>query len=130
MAKWVKGQSGNPAGRPKGSRHVLTEAVFKEFAAHWREHGVEAIDTLFQTRPDLYVQAAIRLIPQNIEVEAVEVRRSAVQYDTSELIAMLGEDPEANKPKAIPQDVPVVLEAEGASPSQPVLTGPVEPDGS
>jgi len=88
MAKWVKGQSGNPKGRPRGSRHLLTEAVFKEFAAHWREHGVDAINTLYETRPDLYVQAASRLIPQNIQVEATDARRSAIEFDTSELIAL------------------------------------------
>ena len=111
MAKWVKGQSGNPAGRPKGSRDKLTEAVFSEFAAHWKEHGIEAIGKVFETRPDLYVQAAIRLIPQNIQVEATDARRSAIEYDTSELIALAGE-----------------YKAEGVSAIEVDSTGAVEPD--
>ena len=73
---WKKGQSGNPAGRPKGSRDKLTESLYKEFLEHWGEHGMEAIDKMFKSKPEMYVQAAIRLVPTQHEVAMDDLRRS------------------------------------------------------
>src|SRR5262249_41637119 len=38
-----KGVSGNPAGRPRGSRHRLEESFVAALADDFHEHGVEAI---------------------------------------------------------------------------------------
>ena len=63
MPKWVKGQSENPAGCPRGSRDRLTEGVYRDLVNHWATHGLEAIGRLYADRPDLYVSAVVRLIP-------------------------------------------------------------------
>jgi Family of unknown function (DUF5681) len=36
------GQSGNPAGRPLGSRNKLSEAFLADFYQVWQERGIEA----------------------------------------------------------------------------------------
>ena len=36
---WKPGESGNPAGRPKGSRNKLSEEFVAEIYADWCEHG-------------------------------------------------------------------------------------------
>ena len=41
---WQKGQSDNPAGRPKCARNRLSESVLKELIIHWEENGLDAID--------------------------------------------------------------------------------------
>ena len=93
MASWVKGQSDNPAGRPRGSRDRLTEKVYKDIVDHWAEHGISAIEKLYETRPDLYVAAVVRLIPMTHQV-AVEHRRSAVEFSTQELPDMRAKEHE------------------------------------
>ena len=89
---WKKGQSGNPAGRPKGSRDRLTESVYKEFLEDWAEHGAEAIVKMRESKPELYVQAAIRLVPTQHEVAVDEFRRSIDEYSPEELVAMIAQD--------------------------------------
>ena len=37
------GQSGNPNGRPKGSRNKLSEEFLADMFADWQEHGPDAI---------------------------------------------------------------------------------------
>ena len=43
---WKPGESGNPAGRPKGSRNELSEEFVAEVYADWCEHGAVAIQTV------------------------------------------------------------------------------------
>ncbi|HKF93508.1 MAG TPA: DUF5681 domain-containing protein [Gammaproteobacteria bacterium] len=40
---WQKGQSGNPGGLSKGSRHKLTDAFIRALARDWKAHGEEVI---------------------------------------------------------------------------------------
>ena len=61
---WKPGESGNPAGRPKGSRNELSEEFVAEVYADWCEHGAVAIQTVRQTRPDVYVKVVALLSRQ------------------------------------------------------------------
>lgn len=40
---WAKGTSGNPAGRPAGSRNKLSEMFLEDLAADWERNGADAI---------------------------------------------------------------------------------------
>jgi len=57
MPAWQPGQSGNPKGRPKGSRNKLAEVFLSEMHADFREHGKEAIARARQENPALYLSA-------------------------------------------------------------------------
>ena len=70
---WKPGESGNPAGRPKGSRNKLSEEFVTELYADWREHGSEAIKSVRETRPDVYVKVVASLLPRQIEAEVTEI---------------------------------------------------------
>ena len=62
------GQSGNPAGRPPGSRNKLSEAYLKALADDFAEHGVDTIERLREDRPDIYVGAIGKLMPKLLEL--------------------------------------------------------------
>ena len=62
------GQSGNPNGRPKGSRSKLSEAYLQALANDFEEHGVDTIQKLREDRPDIYVGAIGKLMPKLLEL--------------------------------------------------------------
>jgi hypothetical protein len=53
---WKPGQSGNPAGRPKGARGKLSEDFFKALAADFADNGAAAIEKMRIERPGDYAK--------------------------------------------------------------------------
>jgi Family of unknown function (DUF5681) len=62
------GQSGNPAGRPAGSRNRLQGDFLYALAEDFREHGVEAIRIMRVERPAEYVKVVASLMPKELLV--------------------------------------------------------------
>ena len=62
---WQKGQSGNPLGRLKGARNLLSESVLKELISHWEENGSDAIDRTCKEQPAAYLRAVLSLVPKD-----------------------------------------------------------------
>jgi len=68
------GQSGNPLGRPKGSRNKLGEAFIEALHNDFQTHGVAAIQKVRETKPDQYLKVVAAVIPQ-------EVHHTVEDYD-------------------------------------------------
>ena len=66
---WKQGESGNPTGRPKGSRNKLSEEFINELYADWCEHGSGVLKTVRETRPDVYLKVVASLLPRAPGVE-------------------------------------------------------------
>ena len=69
MPPWKPGQSGNPAGRPKGARSRLSEDFFKALQADFETHGLAAIVSMRTERPNEYVKAIVALQTKEISGE-------------------------------------------------------------
>lgn len=63
-----KGQSGNPKGRPRGSRSRLSEDFLESLHAAWKERGREIIDRAIEQNPAAVITAIARLIPRDFQV--------------------------------------------------------------
>lgn len=85
-----KGQSGNPAGRPKGSKDKFNEMFWRDIVGAWHVHGAQAIDTMIADRPADFVKVAAMLIPKETEVTMRRV--SAAELSDDELAAIIRAD--------------------------------------
>lgn len=64
------GQSGNPAGRPKGSRHRLAEQFLQDLETTWKKHGLAAMERCATEEPVQFARIMASLLPKQIEVDA------------------------------------------------------------
>jgi len=68
------GQSGNPNGRPKGSRNQLGEDFISALQADFKAHGTEVIAEVRETKPADYLKVVASILPKE-----VNVNKSALQ---------------------------------------------------
>ena len=66
---WQPGQSGNPAGRLRGSRNALSEEVICALLRDFRQHGQKAVARVRQTQPAAYLKILALLVPREHKVE-------------------------------------------------------------
>lgn len=76
-----KGQSGNPNGRPRGSRHKLTEAVLKAYADDFAHNGIAAVEKVRATDPATYLRVIASLLPKELEATVRHVDANQLSDD-------------------------------------------------
>ncbi len=87
------GQSGNPKGRPKGSRNKLGEAFVADMLADWEEHGAKTIQKVREERPADYVKVVASILPKDVNVNVrplEELTDDQLRKQAEQLIAELG----------------------------------------
>jgi hypothetical protein len=63
----VKGQSGNPGGRPVGARNKLQGDFCNALAADFAEHGKRALEAARNDDPMGYIKVVASLMPKQVE---------------------------------------------------------------
>ena len=63
------GESGNPDGRPKGSRNKLGEAFIQDVYAKWQEHGSDALTKMIEQEPGAFVRVVAGILPKELVVK-------------------------------------------------------------
>src|SRR5262245_32825213 len=67
--RWQRGVSGNPAGRLRGSRNRLSEAVICALLRDFSMHGEKAIAKVRRTQPAAYLKVLALLVSREHKVE-------------------------------------------------------------
>lgn len=99
--KWKPGQSGNPKGRPKGSRNKLGEAFLEDMMASWQKHGTEAIERVIEERPQDYLKVIASILPKELNVNLSPIE----QMNDDELIHRIRELSEVIGPFLSPEGI-------------------------
>lgn len=69
LKPWKPGESGNPAGRPKGARNKFAQDFVQAFAEHWAVHGVKSLDHLAENDQATYCRIAVGILPKVVEMD-------------------------------------------------------------
>jgi hypothetical protein len=83
------GQSGNPAGRPKGSRNKLGEAFLADLYEWWQEGGATAIRAAALEKPHEVLKVVASLMPKEINLK--DDLSDLTDAELAALHAVLGE---------------------------------------
>ena len=63
-----RGVSGNPAGKPKGSKHKLQEDFVAALAKDFEANGAKAIEAVRTTEPAAYLAIIAKVLPKDVNV--------------------------------------------------------------
>jgi hypothetical protein len=65
---WKPGESGNPAGRPQGTRNRYSEDVLTVLANDWAAGGADVVARVRATDPSTYLRVVASILPKDVLV--------------------------------------------------------------
>lgn len=99
LIPWKPGQSGNPGGRPVGSRVKLQGDFMRELAEDFAKHGKSAIVEVRENEPAAYLKVVASLMPKEVEEKRAldnvpdEVIEAAIEMLTTLMKAQTADVP-------------------------------------
>jgi hypothetical protein len=86
--RWQPGESGNPDGRPKGSRNRLSELFWVDLHDAWVEKGKSAISRMIEDKPGDFVKVVASQMPKEFLVKGASLE-DVSDEELGEIIAAL-----------------------------------------
>ena len=86
---WQLGQSGNLAGRLRGSRNKLSEAVVCALLRDFSKHGEKAIARVRRDQPGIYLKVPALSIPRQDKLEHTNTIKTMTDEEIESAIAIL-----------------------------------------
>lgn len=93
------GKSGNPTGRPKGSRNKLGEAFIQALHDDFQDNGAATIAKVREEDPTAYVKVCASLLPKELKIERVdELNDEQLDQRIRQLASLIGVEIGASEP--------------------------------
>jgi Family of unknown function (DUF5681) len=64
--RWKTGESGNPGGRPKGSRNAFSLAFIGDLTASWAQHGPDILRKVAINDPSRFLGVCASVLPKDV----------------------------------------------------------------
>jgi hypothetical protein len=116
--RWPAGVSGNPDGRPLGSRTAFSQAFMRDLAVSWSKNGAKVLERVAKENPSGYFSVCARLLPADVAISIQAQSPVLDAHDLSILRAIRDAIPNANElePQAVLDHVLNAIRAYDASP--------------
>ena len=119
------GVSGNPNGRPVGSRTAFSAAFLRDLAETWAEHGKATMVHTAKVQPEIFFATCARLIPKDVQISIEQgMPRGVGPEELAILQAIKAAIPDANSrsPDEVMGFVLEAIRAHGAKMIEPAAT--------
>lgn len=79
--RFVKGHSGYPSGKPRGTKNKLVEDFIKDLYADWKTNGKQAITDVREKDTSTYLRVVAAMVPKEIDFKATIVHELEAMTD-------------------------------------------------
>lgn len=103
--KFKPGQSGNPAGRVKGSRNKLEEDFLRVVYEDWKANGADVLAKVRDNEPGTYLRVVGQIIPKESKVDVEHsgaIEHRGLPEISSRVAELLARRADSDSPPLLP----------------------------